>query len=107
MAQVLIFDDSAFMRAKIYKALQEDGHGLLEADNGMKVLHMVLSHSPDCIVLDLIMPNMDGLKVLKALQDQESKIPVIVLTADIQESVRRECTDLGARAFITKTTKDE
>jgi CheY-like chemotaxis protein len=107
MARVLVIDDSLYMRAKIQKALQEDGYGLIEADSGIKGLQMVLSHAPDCILLDLIMPDMDGLKVLKALRDQGSRIPVIVLTADIQESVRRECLDLGARAFITKPPKDE
>ncbi|MGD1074827.1 MAG: response regulator [Thermodesulfovibrionales bacterium] len=80
---------------------------MLEADNGITALQMVFSHSPDYIVLDLVMPDMDGLKVLKSLRDRGSTIPVIVLTADIQESVRRECIDLGARAFITKPLKNE
>jgi CheY-like chemotaxis protein len=50
---------------------------------------------------------MDGLKVLKALYDQKTEIPVVVVTADIQESVREQCLELGAKAFINKPPKED
>jgi len=102
MALILIVDDSSTMRKAIAKVLKEDGHNTLAVADGRKGLEFAAIHAPDCILLDLIMPEVDGLGVLKALREQGSKIPVIVLTADIQEIVRKECLDLGATAFINK-----
>jgi len=102
MAKILIIDDSPYMRSKIREALKYGDYTFLEADNGLKGLQMIIEQSPDCVILDLIMPDIDGLKILKNLCDEHSKIPVIVLTADIQEIVRKECLELGANAFVNK-----
>jgi CheY-like chemotaxis protein len=102
MAKILIIDDSPYMRSKIREALKHIGCTFLEADTGLKGLYMILAQSPDCVLLDLIMPDIDGLKVLKNLRDEHSKIPVIVVTSDIQKIVRKECLELGAKAFINK-----
>ena len=107
MPTILIIDDSTYMRLKIRKALKGDAVIFLEAENGYKGLQMIQDHSPDCIILDLIIPEMDGLKVLKSLHDRHSKLPVIVVTADIQDTVRKKCLDLGAKAFVNKPPKDE
>jgi len=107
MALILIIDDSSYMRGKICNILKLDGHKILEADNGLKGLQMASSNSPDCILLDIIMPGMDGLKIIKALSDQHLNIPMIVVTADIQESTRRQCIELGAVAVINKPPKEE
>ena len=53
------------------------------------------------------MPDMDGLKVLKSLSESDSTVPVIVITADIQESVQKQCLELGVYAFINKPPKEE
>ena len=105
MALILITDDAAFARRMVRKALQEDEHVVLEAANGLECLEMVSAHSPECIVLDLLMPEMDGFGVLQALRDQGVSIPVIVLSADIQESARQQCMDLGAYAMLKKPPK--
>lgn len=102
MASILIIDDSPFMRSTIRGAIAGDGHEVREAADGLKGLQMALSENPDCIILDLIMPEMDGFKLLQALHDQKSDIPVIVVTADIQVSAQKECMALGASAFINK-----
>jgi len=107
MALILIIDDSSYMRGKICSILKLDGHKILEADNGLKGLQMASSNSPDCILLDIIMPGMDGLKIIKALSDQHLNIPMIVVTADIQESTRKQCMELGAVAVINKPPKEE
>ena len=102
MALILIVDDSLTMRRAIRKIVKAEGHDTLEAPDGREGLEIAATHTPDCILLDLIMPEVDGLEVLKALRERGSKIPVIVLTADIQEIVRKECLELGATAFINK-----
>lgn len=107
MALILLIEDSSYMRSVIRSFLNPDGYEILEAENGYKGLQIIHERSPDCLILDLIIPDMDGLKVLKALNDQRSKIPVIVVTADIQESVRRQCLELGAKAFVNKPPKKE
>ncbi len=107
MAVILMIDDSAYMRGKISNILREDGHKILEADNGLKGLQMASAEMPDCILLDIIMPGMDGLKIMRSLIGQGLKIPMIVVTADIQESTRKQCFELGAAAVINKPPKEE
>ena len=105
MALILITDDAAFARRMVRKALEGDGHVVLEASSGLECLEMLKSHSPQCIFLDLLMPEMDGFGVLQTLREQGSTIPVIVLSADIQESARQQCLDLGAFAMLNKPPK--
>ncbi len=102
MALILIADDSLTTREAISKLLKSQGHETMEAVDGSEALKMVGTHGPDCIVLDLIMPVLGGLEVLKVLHDQGSKIPVVVLTADIQDVVQEECMELGAVAYVNK-----
>ncbi len=102
MTTILIADDSAFQRKNIRRALQQDGYTILEASNGREALEMVDTNPIDCILLDLIMPQEDGLSVLTALRDRGLAIPVLVITADVQTSTRQQCLDLGAAAVINK-----
>ena len=105
MARILIVEDSGYQRMKIRNALQAEGHETMEAEDGQIGLELVDAHPFDCMLLDLIMPNTDGLEVLQALREREAKIPVIVLTADIQETTREQCFELGAVGFINKPVK--
>lgn len=105
MALILITDDAAFTRRMLRKALKDDDHTFIEAANGVECLEMLKSHSPDCILLDLLMPEKDGFGVLQALKDNASSIPVIVLSADIQESARQQCLELGAFMMLKKPPK--
>jgi CheY-like chemotaxis protein len=105
MARILIVEDSWYQRMKIRQALQADGHDTLEAADGHTGLEMAATHAPDCILLDLIMPNTGGLEVLEALRERGAKAPVIVLTADIQETTREQCLELGAVRFANKPVK--
>ncbi|WP_017721253.1 response regulator transcription factor [Kamptonema formosum] len=102
MALVLIVEDSSFTRRALSKALQADGHATLEAGNGYEGLEKVLTLAPDCILLDLLMPECSGWEVLQMLQDQGSNIPVIAVTSQIQETVRQQCLQLGAATVINK-----
>ncbi len=106
MAQILIIDDSAYQRHKARHAVETAGHELLEAANGSDGLKTAAATMPDCILLDLLMPKMRGEEVLQTLRDQGLDTPVIVLTADIQESTRQRCLELGAVAFINKPLQE-
>jgi len=107
MAVVLIVDDSAYQRRVIRKVVQRAGHQAMEVSDGQEALKVIPSKVPDCILMDLIMPVISGLGVLKALAGQGSRIPVIVVTADIQESVRKQCLELGAHTVLNKPINED
>jgi len=102
MANVLVTDDSSFLRRITCKILHDAGHQTLEGANGIECLQRLEQDQPDIVFLDLVMPEMDGFAVLRALKEQGHAVPVIVLTADIQDTVRKECLQLGAIGFINK-----
>ncbi len=106
MALILVIDDSAYMRSKISDFLRKEDHDVLEAGDGMAGLKMAYSRRPDCVILDIIMPEIDGIKILKTLHGQGSPTPVIVVTADIQTSVRKQCLALGAAALLNKPPQE-
>jgi twitching motility two-component system response regulator PilH len=102
MARILIVDDSLSARQGISQTVGDCGHETIVAANGLEALDLVAEQKPDCMVLDLLMPEMDGFDVLKMLKNRGLKIPVIVLSADIQETTRVECLKLGAFRFLNK-----
>lgn len=107
MALILIIEDAALLRKMLQRILKPEGYTILEAQNGLQGLEMVRTHNPECIVLDLLMPEMGGRQVLKALRDESLQIPTIVVTADVQESTRSECLELGALTVLNKLPKPE
>ncbi|TLS69200.1 response regulator [Mariprofundus erugo] len=102
MARILVTDDSTFIRRRTCTILNRTGHEIIEATNGNHCLEIMQQDKPDLLFLDLVMPGLDGFGVLKTLQDAGNTIPVIVLTADIQDAVRDECMQLGAHTFLNK-----
>ncbi len=105
MAKVLVIDDSGFQRRWITRTLTALGHETIEAVNGLEGLRVAGAERPDCITVDLNMPEMDGIAFLGNLKSGETPIPVIVITANIQDDTRKLCTELGAAAFLNKPFK--
>jgi CheY-like chemotaxis protein len=103
MADVLIVDDSLMMRKFISMALAPEGYNLHEASGGQEAIDFVNTSPPDCMVLDLLMPDMVGTEVLETLKRENNvEFPIIVMTADIQESTQDTCMALGAYKVLTK-----
>jgi CheY-like chemotaxis protein len=107
MALILIVDDSQYQRNMIRKMLETEGHGFLEAEDGLTAIKMALAEKPDCILVDKLMPDFDGVKFLHFVKQNKLAIPVIVVTADIQQSTYTECIELGAFAVLNKPVKAE
>ena len=107
MARILVVDDSMFARLNICNILKSSGHETVEAANGREGLEKARAVKPDCILSDLLMPELDGIEFLASLREQKLRLPVIVLTADIQETKRQQCLDLGAAGFINKPPKKQ
>lgn len=105
MARILIIDDSSFQRGIIRKTLLQAGYETIEAKNGREGLSRAHDDIPDLILLDLVMPEMDGFTVLSELQKEQNAVPVLVLSADIQEMTREQCLALGAAGFLNKPVK--
>ncbi|TLX73729.1 response regulator [Labilibacter sediminis] len=102
---ILIIDDSITTRNFLSNILKENGHEVTEAADGVEGLIKTNQIKPEMILLDLLMPNMDGFQVLRELKKNKISIPVIVLTADIQDDVKEECYELGAKYFLNKPFK--
>lgn len=107
MALILIVDDSSFQRRVIRSLLHEAGHETEEAENGRTGLEKAAARQPDIILTDLLMPELGGLELLEALSEQDVAVPVIIITANIQKSVRRRCLELGAAAVVNKPVRQQ
>ncbi len=107
MTRILIVDDSLFQRRILSAPLVAEGYEIIEAVNGADGLKKIEAEKPDLILLDILMPEKDGVSVLHDLQKIQNTIPVVMFTSDIQDTTRDECLALGARAFLNKPVKAE
>jgi len=105
MSRVLITDDSLLQRKTLSAIITDAGHEVDTACNGKEALEKIQANPPECLVLDMLMPIMDGVQVLEQLETQGIKLPVIVLTADVQEWLKDRCQELGVKAFLNKPVK--
>ena len=101
MAKVLIVEDDPHTRELVRVYLDREGHDVLTAENGIDGLRVAREEAPDIILLDLMLPGMDGRDVCQSLRG-ESDVPIVMLTARVQEGDRLGGFDLGADDYITK-----
>ena len=104
MKKVLIIDDSEVLRRITAFNLKKMGYEIREAIDGVDGLEKIKDFQPDLILLDIMMPRMDGFTVLKRMSEDSSmkEIPVIVLTAKGGEDDEKEALKLGAIKVLTK-----
>ena len=98
---VLVVDDDPNVREVVSRYLSRDGHRVIQRANGIDGLEAALTHHPDLVVLDLMMPGLDGLQVCEQLR-RRSTVPVIMLTALGEESDRVVGLEYGADDYVTK-----
>lgn len=104
MARVLVVDDEPDVLLLCRVNLQHSGHEVLEADDGDRAIAIARREIPDAVVLDLMLPRVDGYAVLAALRRSRSTrdVPVCVLTAKAQLEDKIRCWQEGASEFMTK-----
>jgi len=104
MVTILVIDDEADIRGVVGTLLTLAGYQTIDAEYGLSGCAKARSEHPDLILLDLMMPVMDGFEVLRKLKEDPSTqtIPVIILTARIDATSERECLRLGATDYIKK-----
>ena len=102
MAKILVIDDEPHVRALLDMRLRHQGYDVLFADSGGKGLQLYRQEYPDVIVLDLRMPEFDGVAVLKEIRRVDLKQPVIIFTGDTTPEAERQVRALGVSEFIVK-----
>lgn len=100
--RVLVVDDSSFARKKLALFFEREGFEVVMAEDGNKGLMAFESGGFDLITVDLLMPGMDGLELIREIRKKDDRVPVVVVSADIQESTKKEVIAAGATAFIGK-----
>jgi two-component system, OmpR family, alkaline phosphatase synthesis response regulator PhoP len=99
--KILVVDDDAKIVELVKLYLKRDGYTVLTASDGIEALKIARESNPDLIVLDIMLPGIDGLSVCKTLRT-ESSVPIILLTAKTTEKDRIDGLDLGADDYVTK-----
>ena len=102
LKNVLIVDDDQKLLKMLRRTLIYEGYDVVTATDGRGALETIYAQHPDVVILDWMMPELDGLDVLTALRDDENEIPVLMLTAKGQSKDRDLALALGANAYLTK-----
>lgn len=102
MATVLVVEDDPHTRELVRLYLDRDGHQVLTADNGTDGLAAARAAEPDLILLDLMLPGLNGWQVCQELRRSNDQVPVVMLTARVEEDDRLAGFDLGADDYISK-----
>jgi two-component system alkaline phosphatase synthesis response regulator PhoP len=104
MKQILVVEDEKNIAELITYNLERDGHRVKVATDGKKALEVIEREMPDLVILDLMLPKIDGLEVLRQIRSNPKAVllPVIVLTAKTQEADRVVGLELGADDYVTK-----
>lgn len=102
MTRILIVDDDRKIVDLVKAYLEKDGYRVLVAYDGLQALDLARQKRPDLIILDLMLPGMDGLDVCRVLRGEGNKVPIIMLTAKTTEADKLIGLDLGADDYVTK-----
>ncbi len=102
--KILVVEDEATLQKALNDVLSQEGYNVLSAIDGMRGLEMITQEKPDLILLDIILPKMDGFEILKKIKEDKdtAEIPVIILTnlSDLENI--QKALDLGATTYLVK-----
>ncbi|MCI8543644.1 response regulator [Acetatifactor aquisgranensis] len=105
---ILICDDAAFMRMMIKNVLTKGGYNVVgEAENGAKAVEKYKELSPDLVLMDITMPEMDGIQALKEIKGIDAGAKVIMCSAMGQQAMVVESIQAGAKDFIVKPFQED
>ena len=101
-AKILVVDDEPANVDILETRLSAHGYEIVTAADGAEALALVESERPDLILLDVQMPRIDGFEVCRRIQSRGAPLPVIFLTSNADDAHRREGTEAGATAYLSK-----
>lgn len=104
MKTILIIDDDALLRQVIKTFLRAHGYQIIEAENGLLGWQLIQEEIPDLIICDLMLPDLDGIKILKRLRQNPliKHIPFIIISANQDSDSQDLLRELGANYYLTK-----
>lgn len=104
MSTVLIVDDEASARTALMRVLDREGYQTVGVSNGVEALREIEAHTPDVVLLDVMMPILGGLELLEILHEQPRwrSLPVVMLTAVSDTHTVNRAQQLGAKAYLVK-----
>lgn len=106
--KIMLVDDAAFMRMTIKNALTKAGYdNIIEASDGQIAVETYQKEHPDLVIMDITMPNMDGIQALQAIKTADPEARVVMCSAMGQEGMVVEAIKLGAKDFIVKPFKQD
>ncbi|MBO0958576.1 response regulator [Neobacillus sp. MM2021_6] len=100
--KILIVDDQFGIRILLNEVFQKEGYQTFQAANGVQALDIVTKHNPDLVLLDMKIPGMDGIEILKRMKVIDQDIRVIIMTAYGELDMIQEAKDLGAITHFAK-----
>ena len=100
--RILVAEDNAVNRKLISKILERMGHSVTLASNGTEAVEFALATPFDCILMDVQMPEMDGLDATRLLRERGSSTPIYALTARAMDGDERICLDAGMNGYLVK-----
>ena len=106
MARILVVDDSDIIRMKCLKLLGEKGYEVIEAANGVEALEKYQERKPDAVLLDIIMPLMDGMVTLREMKKIDPAARVAMVTTISQRPIVMNALKEGARDFVVKPFRE-
>lgn len=104
LGHILAVDDNRMNRLKLVRMLEKEGYDVSQAEGGRKALTMLRANVFDLVLLDILMPDVDGFQVLREMKQDAAlrDIPVIVVTAVEEMNSVNECLELGAVDYLAK-----
>lgn len=102
MPTIMVVDDAAFMRMRCKKLLTQSGYDVIEAATGAQAVETYKKSKPDAVLLDITMPDMDGLTALKEMKKLDPDVRVAMVSAMGQQSVVMDALKSGAKDFVVK-----
>jgi FixJ family two-component response regulator len=102
-----VVDDDADVRVALTRLVSSAGFAVETFASGAEFLHSIENHEPDCVVLDLHMPEMSGFDVQGALASGHAAVPVVVITGHDTPESRARAVQLGAKVYLRKPVNDE
>lgn len=109
MALILIADDSPTEIYLLKKILEKDGHQIIVAEDGLQAIKLTHSKKPDLILMDVVMPNLNGFQTTRQLSKDPSTrdIPIIIVSSKDQETDKLWGLRQGAKGYLSKPTSEE
>ncbi|MFT3738427.1 MAG: response regulator [Breznakibacter sp.] len=100
--KLLVVDDCQTTRTIVKDIFRNSGLTILESTNGNDAISMMMKQHPDLVLLDINMPEKDGLDVLEELIEENYNTPIVIISSDVSNDTKKTCTALGVKEYIEK-----